>query len=258
MTVSFERPPLNEVVIGRRFAPLADFLVPHYGRFWSLIEEQFPTSKHAQPVADSANSVLIDAVIGLPLPRIMFFSQDSSRVVQLQGDRLLFNWRQTETPQEYPRFETLFEEYRKFADLHATFVAAEFGNALQPNRYELSYINVLPIPPEGQIASVRNTFPSANALADSPSLGTLIRFSSQTEYELPGGAGNVTMKLAQAAHLKTKEAVIRLDFVAVSPPLGPDFQVAEEQWLDTAHRAIVNGFCEVTSKEAHTKWKRIS
>src|SRR4051794_2053241 len=90
----FERPPLNEVVIGVQFEPLPSFHIAHLGRFWSRIRERYPFTEDQAPILtqiELAKPIPVpeknQIEIGLPFPRCWFLNESKTELVQLQADR---------------------------------------------------------------------------------------------------------------------------------------------------------------------------
>ncbi|MCI0562016.1 MAG: TIGR04255 family protein, partial [Nitrososphaera sp.] len=93
----------------------------------------------AGPVA--AEPIQVHALSSPPFPRFWFESEDRAYILQLQQDRILFNWRATSSESVYPRYETLRERFMtKVQQLAEFFEGQKFGG-LSPNQCEVTYIN---------------------------------------------------------------------------------------------------------------------
>src|SRR4051794_4820338 len=100
----YERPPIDEVVVGVQFEPLKDFHVAHLGRFWSKVRDRYPLTEDQPPLPAQiehpepkpAESRLTFATGIVPTPRSWFLDNSKNRLLQLQHDRFLRNWRRTE------------------------------------------------------------------------------------------------------------------------------------------------------------------
>ena len=78
--------------------------------------------------------------------------------MQVQPDRLMFNWRKVDGTESYPRYETLLPE---FVELLGIFLSLDQVVAAQPSVawVELQYVNPIEIEPHdgvghGQLASI--------------------------------------------------------------------------------------------------------
>ena len=114
----YERPPVTEVVLSIQFASNNKFQIVHAGLFWNLVHNQFPNVSEQAPlqaVFETFGGPPVAAPIQVqfspPFPRFWFESEDRAYVLQLQQDRILFNWRATSSESVYPRYETLREHF---------------------------------------------------------------------------------------------------------------------------------------------------
>ena len=258
MSVSFRRAPLNEVVLGKTFEPL-ELKLPHYGRFWDLIQEEFPGVEHAAPVFSSSGEGVVDAASGVPLPRVWFLSEEGTRLLQLQSDRFYFNWRQTAEAEEYVRFEPIYKDYVKYEQIVSAFALAQLGAELRPKRYEMTYVNVFEQGVEwSEFADVGKVLRGMNFVHDTAHLKGVSQGIIRLEYAMQGCPGTLQVQLATGRNTTKDLPVLRLElgaFVRVAD--HPDLD--ETSWFKAAHDAIVNGFCELTTEHAQqTFWKRES
>jgi toxin HigB-1 len=118
---SYERPPVSEVVLSVQFASNPQFQIVHAGLFWQLVRDQFPNVSEQIPLqavfetfggqVAPAGPIQVQAFSTPPFPRFWFESEDRAYVLQLQQDRILFNWRAISSDSVYPRYETLRERF---------------------------------------------------------------------------------------------------------------------------------------------------
>lgn len=244
MTITFARPPINEVVLGIGFLPRQDLLVPHFGRFWNLIREQYPNVAHAPPVAAAGVLPLQDAS-GAWLPRVWFIGADDSRLVQLQQDQLYVNWRQTEESKPYPRFPAIREEFHRVWEVFSRFLDEETGTAPQPIRMELSYINIVPHG-EGwtSAADFGGVLRDYGWQARERYLPGPSRFAGNFEFDVGGGMLLVS-RIGMGRRLADNKEVLRLELLAKSA-IGADLDIAS--CVARAHDVIVNAFKDLTTE----------
>lgn len=141
MSSAFRNPPINELVIGTYFTPpLADMRSEHIGLFWQAIRAAFPVVRQNLPLGVGPN-VPVDEVF--PMPRYWFVSEDDTRLIQLQRDAFIFNWRRRHD--EYPRFhKDIKPMFDRCYGLFEEFVRTEIGvSDLHIGVCELNYVNVL-------------------------------------------------------------------------------------------------------------------
>lgn len=264
MAITFQTPPINEVVIGKVFEQRPDLTIPHYGRFWGLVEDDFPNCQHAAPVFDQNSGGpegAVDPFTGAPLPRVWFVSRDATRLLQLQQDRFYFDWRQVfgQPPNEYIRFDSIFADYRKYSDVLSAFFLSQFEADIVPKRHDLTYVNILRKGVEwNQFSDLQNIFKGFDFVRAYGDVGPLLQASVRCEFKLRESPGKLTLHIAHAMNAATSEPVIRME-LAASCAVSEMDGVKEDDWLRSAHDAIVQGFCEVTTDDAQKRyWKRIS
>lgn len=250
--VNFSRPPINEVALSQSFVSRLDLLVPHFGEFWATIKDKFPKTQHATPVVSPGDMPLQDP-FGSWLPRVWFVSEDDTRLVQLQQDRLIVNWRQTERGEEYVRFPAVKAEFDSAWGNLDRYVAERLGTPLQPTRLELSYVNIIPAGKEESITDVCGRVLRDYTWAAGPRfLPKPGKLQSFFEVPLRDSAGSLSVRISGAQRLNDGLLVLRFELVASgSLPEG----MSRDKWIEIAHETIVLGFKDLTSLEAQsTEW----
>lgn len=259
MTISFQDPPINEVFIGKVFAPQDALLIPYYGKLWELFQDEFPFCQHASPIIDMANQQSFVDGQELMLPRVWFISNDKTRLLQLQRDRFYCNWRQTKSvsPEPYERFGPIFSLYKKHISLLSSFFSSQLGTELETKRCDLSYVNILRRGKEWNDLTDLNAVFKEIRFPASIEKCSLVQGAVRLGYEMNDGAGKVEVSINQASN-SAGDSLVRMELSANSSKLEQSAE-AESAWFQKAHDAIVQGFCDLTTEYAQTKfWKRIS
>ena len=153
---SFDRPPVNEVVMGVQFGTLDGLLAPHVGKFWATVESEYPRCSDNPPIiAILENFEKPGAVMRLrhsftlsptpDLPRIFLEDASGQWLIQIQRDRFLHNWRVGEDESEYPRYPEVkrrfFEQWARFQQ----FVQQNELGTIQITQLEITYLNRIPL-----------------------------------------------------------------------------------------------------------------
>ena len=130
-TTTWEREPrsptLDEMVLGVQLeGPRFDDGLM-LAQFWPTIREAFPKIER-QPGLPPLGEEFSDApptaqfYFGEPPARYWFVSEDDSRLVQIQPDRLLLNWRRRPDGAEYPGYDqmrtTFLETYDRLLSVY--------------------------------------------------------------------------------------------------------------------------------------------
>lgn len=145
---NFEKPPLREVVVGVQFESLRGLRQAHLGDYWQHVRGEFPSTQDRPPL-ESALEIpggprqqTLEVQFGTPPPALCWFvSSGGDRLIQVQHDRFLLNWRRTDDGAGYANFEPILDE---FGDRFRQFVTwtNENGMAVVPIQTEVSYLNI--------------------------------------------------------------------------------------------------------------------
>ena len=76
--------------------------------------------------------------------------------------------------------------------------------------------------------------------------------SWQTQFDLPDGAGSLSVSLNQATRIAGGMPLLRLDFVANGDAKAETIE-ALAPWFELAHEWIVRGFADLTSPTAQDR-----
>jgi|SRR5688572_4865148 len=252
---SYGNPPLIEVACGVVFRRLDKMKIPHYGRLWERLRDNYPTCEHAPPIEVSPDAV--DATTGLPLPRIWLVGKTGNDLIQIQNDRILYNWRKTRSADLYPRFQSVIENFKTSLTTFIDFLMENDLGSFAPLNCELTYVNHL-VKGEGwrSPAEIPNLFPDLQwrsgrrFLPEPSSLAWTAVFPMEEDF------GTLSVKLNQGTRKTDALPVLVLQLTANG--LGADRSVAAIwKWFEGAHRWIVCGFADLTSTTAQSEiWKR--
>ncbi len=110
----YKKPPVVEVVIGIRFAPLDRLSTVHYGNFWSAVKEEYPLFEDKPPLLSQTDGArnLVETFEIPPLRRVFMLHEDLSYLLQLQPDFFLHNWKKVKDGDEYPHFDKATEKFK--------------------------------------------------------------------------------------------------------------------------------------------------
>ena len=157
--VNFENPPVGEVVLAVQFAgPVADEATI-LGRYWPTIESRFPIVESQPALAPMFEDFVNDAQpqmtfqVGPPAPRYWFRTQDRTRLVQLQPDRMAFNWIRESAKAPYPRYQRIRADFLELYEHFEALCEAQ-GHPLVPTWCEITYINPIEQSGNGDLAEL--------------------------------------------------------------------------------------------------------
>lgn len=252
----FEDPPIHEVVIGVKFPPIDGLMLTHFGLFWALLKDEFTTSQEAVPLGQIDEQPV--RVSGLPLPRVWLIHEEQQYLLQLQPNLFYFNWRQQDPKVQYPRYKTIKPLFYRHLDAFFTFLEKE-GLALpELLSCNLTYINLIDGDPESGLKDLYGSlFPDASwRHLDDRYLSTPTAINWQSTFDMPEGDGELAAKIQSAKRRSDSHPLLRFEINVQSPSSGLPLDQTEA-WLDSAHKAIVLSFADLTSEEMQRSiWKR--
>jgi uncharacterized protein (TIGR04255 family) len=264
----FEKPPVSEVALSVLFAPLVNWRSAHAGLYWSRISGEYPNTETHPPLPRQIEqfdpnfvqrpSVQIE-MINPDISRFWFVADPPNKLIQLQRDRFIINWRKVKGDETYPRYlvEMRPRFDREWKD-YAAFISQQKIGSIDVQQCEITYINDLL---QGESW---NTFAEALSLFapwwKDGTDGFLPRpetLGISGSIRMPGDHGRLHFNAMHVRRQIDNRESIRLELVARgSPGVGPHADVLK--WMDMGHEWIVRGFADLTSKQAHLLWKRKS
>jgi uncharacterized protein (TIGR04255 family) len=246
--ITFDNPPVSEVVLGRTFLPRPDFLLPYYGAFWERVKKRFPRTEHAAPIFDG--NMGSDPYF---LPRVWFVAEDATTLLQLQNDRLHFNWRQMDGAQKYVRFPRIQRECLDVWAAFEEFVLEMTDQALQPQQAELSYVNIITV--NGAVDTVdlfERAIKDYKCDHKDRFLPRPKNVNYSQSFSLPSGKDMLNVSIAPVRKKGSNSPALRLN-LTVNGPCGAEDTF--EDWSQTSHDFLVQAFKDLTTPIMHEQWK---
>lgn len=262
---SFDAPPVNETVLGLEFSPLSKWSIPHFGLFWSRIRGEYPRCEVKAPLAQQEEkfgeqhaplnfrSIQFE-LLQQPEVRCWFHDSTEHRLLQVQQDRFIHNWRKQGAPDEYPRYEkirSIFErEWARFKE----FTSTEDLGPIAVNQCEVTYVNHLEQGREwtnlADLSEVVTFWKGCSATHPAPesvqAVMSFVRDSTRLRVQLQHAIRSIDLK----------EIIV----FTLSARGRPDSDQAQDilRWMDDARAWVVTSFAELTTPEMHRLWKRRS
>ena len=266
----FDDPPVDEVVIGIMFMPVGGTTTNHIAKYRESVKHELPGLQYQPRVPVQLESFTRDA-LGLasglspsvlsqltqPAQRTWLVSANDERVVQIQDDLFLSNWRHRSDP--YPRFEPLMESFWSRFGLFRMQLQEDMIIPLQLQQLEVAYVNWVPL----DTMKPSEWFgPAQRSHVDLPG-DTL-----HPEHQAWSGSFLIADEDVPVArlHMKQFEAMrtgpanphlgsqFDLNFRAPIPPGATDDDINELAYR--GREVIVRAFTSLTTTEAHDAWGR--
>lgn len=262
----YSNPPLIEVVCGVSFAPLSQFKSVHVGQFWERVKSELPVVEEHPPIATVIESLDGLKTLGTdiqlsdmpPLPRAWFIDNTGNRLIQIQNDIFLHNWRKLSPTDRYPRYKEVYRGFIDYFGRFQTFVNEFSVGSISPTQFELTYINHISLREFGSTDSLlTELFPDFSwRVSEKRFLPRYENVNWRSSFRLPGNQGRLHISIQSAYRRPDNEPLIVLELKARG--IGSDLSESGLQtWFDTAHEWIVCGFADITGSVAQTKlWGR--
>jgi uncharacterized protein (TIGR04255 family) len=257
----FEAPPVAEVVLGVNFTIPDGLKVYHIGLYRERIKPKFPKFQEQPPLppqdVPGQDEQGFRFIAGrLPLPRCWFLDDTETRLIQLQADRFIHNWRKVTGKEEYPRYEAIRDEFVSRWDEFCGFLGDLGVSKPILNACELAYVNH--ISKESCWTEPKDLGRLFSFLANDLSGGDghgLESVQCALRYKLPGGNGHLNVSMTPAIRAQDQQEILRFDLSARGALVSGD-KAQLVEWFDGAREAIVRVFTGLTTEKAHSRWKR--
>jgi uncharacterized protein (TIGR04255 family) len=260
---SYEQPPVTEVACSVLFPPIKGLFSPYLGLLWQRFQPEYPFCNDVAPIAPSIEifdeqdvELKINLTSVPPLPRVWFINQDETKLIQVQPDRFIHNWRKIDEKSKYPRYDSLIKDFQKHLIIFDNFIAEADLERIQPRQYELTYVNEIP---QGQTwltpEDIGRIFPDIDWKASSSRfLVHPQNLDWSTVFELPNQQGR--LRASVKTIILDKKSTLFFELTA----RGVGNYTSSEtlrSWFDMAHEWIVRAFSDLTKEEVQINtWKR--
>jgi uncharacterized protein (TIGR04255 family) len=256
----YNKPPVDEVVVGVQFGSLSELSSVYFGEVWALFKSEYPTVQEQialPPQFETFGGQVPGASFHFgfgaapPDPRLWFISEDENHLIQFQRDRLLCNWRKRTGEGTYPRFESVLTSFENSFRVLADHAESKFNQKVRINQFEVTYFNVIPIEAYSE-------------------LGSWLTFVGDVPLKIEGFASNFHEILTDSddvpfarLYCETQtvatpdgaKKAVRFNLTVRGAPKSSELQASLELF-GLARETIVNRFTELTTAHAHTIWER--
>lgn len=263
---SFRSPPVIETALSVQFQPIKGFGNAHLGLFWDCVREQYPERQDAMPIEPQierfgrgqprARFPQLRIAASQPAARLRMASADGHRMLQLQNGRLVYNWRRLKDG-EYPRWHLIEPEFQGALAELAKFLLGEGLGSIEPNQWEVTYVNHLIQGREWQTsADWPSLLPGLIGSVGEVSAGNFESFGCHCQYVLPEEAGRLHVELSHGfSGTDDDDEAQELLVLQLTARGGLEEGRDVASGLAIGRAAIVRSFFEVTGAKAHKAWE---
>jgi uncharacterized protein (TIGR04255 family) len=259
----YAKPPVTEVVIGVQFNTIESFTAAHLGLYWQRLRDSYPNVNIQPPLSpvlelfgDQKPAIKAKLSSIPPVPRCWFLDDSQNRLVQIQPDRFLHNWKKVTGREEYPRYKTIRENFKKLWNDFSKFVESEKLGQVKTNQWELTYVNYIH-QNDGWLTmnDLPNLFPCWLGKSSDGYLPVPENITFNVTYAFPEKRGRLHISLEPSLKMPEGSLLLRLTLTARGRLEASDTEGILNS-LDIGHEWIVRGFTDFTTSKAHKMWER--
>jgi len=268
----FRLPPVIEVYLSIQFEPIAGFDATVLSACCSEFAAAFPRVRYQQPLghdievfgasppAPQAFQLQIGGTLDISV-RLALTSADGFRLLQIQSDRLVHNWRRQGSETDYPRYESIREAFESHARTFLGLVARAGLADPVVDQCEISYINRIEAPADsGGYAGAGRVFSQLRSIDGRDSLPRLEDLGFRARYVVEDADHRPVARLHTLAQPEFNEGIatppaFRFNLMTRGRPPAPTLD-GSLNFFDLGRRTIVSAFAALTTPEMHKVWGR--
>lgn len=263
----FQNPPVSEVALSVEFLPLQRWLSPYAGLYWDQISNEYPGIAVHAPLPSQIEKFggefwqnRATMRVALPSPdfnRVWFLSEPPTRLIQIQRDRYIVNWRKVQGNEAYPRYrDEIRPRFQKEWGRFKEFVVSRELGDIEVQQCEITYVNDI-IQGQGwnSVADMPRIFSRWSDQRSGKFLPSAESVELSGSFLMPEELGRLHFAVQHLRREIDDTQVIQLRLTARGKPgSGSDADVLE--WMDHGRNWIVRGFTDLTTAEMHRLWQR--
>jgi uncharacterized protein (TIGR04255 family) len=245
-TVSFLKAPLVEVVMGIQFSE--DIITNEFiYSFYNDVKNIFPSIEEHPPLPSKIENKDEPSCISAPIDfnaRKFFISSNKQKLIQLQSNRILFNWRTTEGNDSYPHYVNVLKEFIEIINnIKKTILIID-----KINQLEFTYVDH--ISPKEFNSNSYKTIDIFKTFNISEELKFINCSYSSWHQDING---NLIINLTSALRNRDQAKIFNLESTCRGS-FGANQNI--EEWMNSAHNILVNYFINNTTDNAKQIWKQ--
>jgi len=257
----FEHPPAIETYMGVHFDRLESWTLPHFGLFWNRIREEYPKAEVRPPIAAKEwmsfeyGTTEPPGELRIPV-RYWFISHDNMRLIQVQNNLFLHNWRRGGNSEAYSHYGDLRPKFEQDWIRFTDFVRDEKIGMPKVSMCEVTYINHLERGMGWQtMADLPDVSPCWSGMTAEGYLPSPNAVAIRAFYRMKDPDGTLEIALQSAVRQPDAKEIIQLTLTGRCKPGSSDDKDLISG-LNAAHEWVVRGFTDFTSPKLHNVWGR--
>lgn len=259
----FDDPPVTETVLDVAFTPLTNWRIPHFGLFWKTIQQDYPHAEDQPPIVLQRETFgegrkrphLTFEFLQGPEARCWFVSNSLSRLVQVQNDRFIQNWRKVPGQEPYPHYDTMRATFACEWSRFCNFLSSESLGVPDIQQCEIQYINHIESSSWQTYVDLVEAFSQWPGSRSNSILPNPEDLAVSTAYVLPNNRGRLHVNMQSAIRNSDAKRVIQLTLTARGAPASSNTEDMLA-WLDFGRDWIKKAFMSFSTERMHQIWKK--
>jgi uncharacterized protein (TIGR04255 family) len=260
----YDNPPVIETALGVQFSITKPFPSRLFGAYWQRIKNRFPHMEIQAPIAPAFEEFEhhpLSPAFGVqfftePDFRYWFIDSSDTRLIQVQRDRFLHNWRRVKEQDVYLHYDQIKPKFEQEWVEFCSFLSEAGFEKPEVNQCEVTYVNHIEIGGDWKDFGELN---KVSACWSGTYSGDFLKrpesVSLNVRYVIPDKKGRLHIVMQPAIRKQDAKEILQLNLTARGRPRSSDFRDISE-WLDLGHEWIVRGFTDFTAPEMHRVWRR--
>lgn len=259
----FDKPPAVETLLGVHFRPLQQWKTQYFGKFWDKISREYPDVQ-VHPPLNSEQGLRVEVtpkeamirVSGEVPVRWWYFHKSGKRLVQVQNDSFVQNWRKRGAGDPYLHYDQLRPSFAAMWKQFRAFLRAQSVDQPKAEICEVTYVNHID---RGSGWDSFSDLPKVVTCWSEQTSGDFLpapnQVSFNTFYTFSKQSGHLQVGLQHGIRESDKKETLQLTLTARCKPDSSD--TAELlRCLDLNRMWVVRGFADITTPEMHEIWGR--
>ena len=235
--------PIVELVIGLHFNGI-EFSYQDIYDFYQSIKSSYPIIQEHPPLPFLSDKPIPSEGNKVPPlfgSRKFFMNQQENRLIQIQPDKILINWRKTTDLEQYPHFHNVYDEFINIIEKLKP-VEELRKNVIQ---LEVTYLDHIIVNQFG-----KSDFNPNDILTFLQLTRPVSSLRTSLVFPIPELDGYLSVDLKSAVHNKNQQKLLVLE----SNCRGPLGEKTIKDWFTCAHKNINDLFLSITTDSARLKW----